>query len=185
MACCHFYHVLIGMLLKSGSCSHFVQFISVLRHPISAVAQNVALPRPRWFHPYIETSTLCSVLCHQCRATVHTAAVPQSRTNLSRLSSSWVCASSWRTQGHSPSDPCVINTWTQPNTWPWAWVLQQCGSLIRLMRGAHIGQVPYTTGKVMSRRVFTHTAASAAFVRSTINCGTRVSCVKLSHLSVL
>lgn len=65
-------------LLSFGS----VQFNSVLRHHISAVAQNVALLGARWFHPYMNTNTVCSMLCYQCRATVHTAAAPQNRTNL-------------------------------------------------------------------------------------------------------
>lgn len=66
-------------LLSFGS----VQFNSVLRHHISAVAQNVALLGARWFHTsYMYTNTVCSMLCYQCRATVHTAAAPQNRTNL-------------------------------------------------------------------------------------------------------
>lgn len=66
-------------LLSFGS----VQFNSVLRHHISAVAQNVALLGARWFHTsYMYTNTVCSMLCYQWRATVHTAAAPQNRTNL-------------------------------------------------------------------------------------------------------
>lgn len=60
-----------------------VQFNSVLRHHISAVAQNVALLGALRFHTsYMYTNTVCSMLCYQCRATVHTAAAPQNRTNL-------------------------------------------------------------------------------------------------------
>lgn len=90
-----------------------------------------------------------------------------------RLSSSAVRSHSRCTQGHSHSNRRVINIWTLVNTWPWAWVLRPCGNLIGLMRGAHIGQVSYSTGKVTSCCALTHTAASS------FNCGARVSCRKL------
>lgn len=103
---CYFRH----RVIKSASsrfCSHLVHSSRI----ISAVAQNRAPPRARWFH-----------------TDLNAVAVPGSR----------------RTRGRGHSARRVINTWTLANTWPWAW---QCGGLIGLMIGAHIGQVSYTTGK--------------------------------------